>query len=213
MTRFQFFLFLFAALASLVAGAAPTFCKCTCFSNSTIIELTKQPPPAPPVNNPPGDASTSPLPAEATGTPAAKARSILEGRATSASCAECNRKFCLGYNLPFCKDAEEKDVLTSCFQRDSRKDQIIVWGFILGTTGLLGWAGIRRLLESRGDKALPFGVSVPGVAIGARARQGVVSPGVTRRTTGMSGGLTGGRGLYSPLSGPTEGEQDGRGLG
>ncbi|KAJ2898939.1 hypothetical protein MKZ38_003572 [Zalerion maritima] len=77
---------------------------------------------------------------------------MIEKRSSSTSCTQCNRAFCLGYNLPICKDAEEKDVQTMCFQRDSRKDQIIVWGFILGTGGLLGWAGIRRLLEMRENR-------------------------------------------------------------
>ncbi|KAK3316554.1 hypothetical protein B0H66DRAFT_441064, partial [Apodospora peruviana] len=90
------------------ATASQTFCKCTCFTNSTIIPLGPSH----------GDPS----------------------RAASSSCGQCNRAFCLKYNLPICKDAEEKDVLTSCFQRDSTKDQIIVWGFIIGTVGLLGWA-------------------------------------------------------------------------
>lgn len=47
-----------------------------------------------------------------------------------------------------------------CFQRDSRKDQIIVWGFILGTTGLLGWAAAKRVIEMReGKKAAALGLS------------------------------------------------------
>lgn len=74
---------------------------------------------------------------------------ISQKRSSSSSCNECNRAFCMSYNLPICKDAEEKDVQTMCFQRDSRKDQIIVWVFILGTGGLLSWAGIRRLLALR----------------------------------------------------------------
>lgn len=39
--------------------------------------------------------------------------------------------------------------MTTCFQRDSRKDQLIVWGFILGTGGLLGWAATRKVVEIR----------------------------------------------------------------
>jgi len=39
-----------------------------------------------------------------------------------------------------------------CFQRDSNKDKIIVWGFILGTTGLLGWAAFKNLAERRAAK-------------------------------------------------------------
>jgi hypothetical protein len=49
-----------------------------------------------------------------------------------------------------------------CFQRDSNKDRIIVWGFILGTTGLLGWAAVKKILEvrkgnKRRDQQLPPG--------------------------------------------------------
>lgn len=71
--------------------------------------------------------------------------------ASGSSCAQCNRAFCLGYNLPICRGADEAkgDVQALCFQRDSRKDEIIVWGFILGTTGLLGWAAVRKVLQGR----------------------------------------------------------------
>jgi hypothetical protein len=36
-----------------------------------------------------------------------------------------------------------------CFQRDSRKDQIVVLSFIAGTVGLLGWAAVRKALQRR----------------------------------------------------------------
>jgi hypothetical protein len=39
-----------------------------------------------------------------------------------------------------------------CFQRDSNKDRIIVWGFILGTTGLLGWSAFKKVVEIREGK-------------------------------------------------------------
>jgi hypothetical protein len=61
----------------------------------------------------------------------------------------CNRAFCLSQRLPICKDAEEKDVFTTCFQRDSRKDQIVVLTFIATTLGLLGWAAARKVIEKR----------------------------------------------------------------
>ena len=67
----------------------------------------------------------------------------------------CNRAFCLSQHLPICKNAEEKDVFTTCFQRDSRKDQIVVLTFIAATLGLLGWAGVRKVIEKR--KASNFG--------------------------------------------------------
>jgi len=46
-------------------------------------------------------------------------------------------------DLPICKGAEETDVFTTCFQRDSAKDQAVVFIFIFTTVGLLVWAAIR----------------------------------------------------------------------
>ncbi|KAI0813007.1 putative MFS transporter [Xylaria sp. FL0064] len=131
MFRFHSLLLLIlGALASLAAaGSAPMFCKCTCGKNSTLIQLGPQ-----------------------------------------SSCAQCTHAYCLSQDLPICKDVVgDKNsnngnnngidggggsggvdvVLSTCIQRDSRKDQIIVWAFILGTAGLLGWAGARRLGEMR----------------------------------------------------------------
>lgn len=62
----------------------------------------------------------------------------------------CNKAFCLSQRLPICKDAEEKDVITVCFQRDSRQDKIVVLTFIAGTIGLLAWAILKQILEKRG---------------------------------------------------------------
>ncbi|KAH8592509.1 hypothetical protein B0O99DRAFT_653881 [Bisporella sp. PMI_857] len=112
-------------IASTVEASPPSFCKCTCFSNSTIIPLSSH-------------ASTS------TDKPPR-----LDRRAPSATCTLCNRAFCLSQRLPICKEAEEKDVFTTCFQRDSRKDQIVVLTFITGTVGLLGWAAVKKVLEKR----------------------------------------------------------------
>lgn len=130
--------------------AVPTFCKCTCFTNSTIVRLG------------PKDGASSSSSSSSTSSTRALLRSLnpftgeqppsLESRAASSSCTQCTRAFCLAYNLPICKDAEEKDVVTMCFQRDSRKDMIIVWGFIVGTLGLLGWAGVKRAVEFREGK-------------------------------------------------------------
>lgn len=133
---------------------APTFCKCTCFKNSTIIRLGPQDSASGPSafhSQPEAEhpSPRSPLDPLANDPPPPTG---LSRRAASASCAQCNRAFCLHNNLPICKGAEEKDVVSMCFQRDSRKDQIIVWGFILGTTGLLGWAAAKRLLELREGK-------------------------------------------------------------
>jgi hypothetical protein len=106
--------------SKLTAPAPPSFCKCTCFSNSTIIPLSTH-------SSPSSD------------TP----------RAAGATCNTCNKAFCIAQHLPICKNAEEKDVLTTCFQRDSRKDQIVVLTFIAVTVGLLGWATVRKVMEKR----------------------------------------------------------------
>ncbi|KAI1170787.1 hypothetical protein F4777DRAFT_93779 [Nemania sp. FL0916] len=119
MFRFRFqvlVLLLLGALACTAAAeSAPLFCKCTCFKNSTLIQLSGP------------------------------------GRGQQASCAECTRGFCLAQNLPICKAVvnADTDVFSACIQRDSRKDQIIVWGFILGTAGLLAWAAAKRVNEMR----------------------------------------------------------------
>lgn len=66
--------------------------------------------------------------------------------------------------------------MAMCFQRDSRKDQIIVWGFILGTTGLLGWAAAKRVIELReGKKAAALGLGGAGVG-GNPQDRGVYMP-------------------------------------
>jgi hypothetical protein len=134
---------------------------------------------------------------------------FLDGRTASSSCTQCNRAFCLSNTLPICKGAEEKDVLTMCFQRDSRKDQIIVWTFILGTAGLVGWAGLRRVLEMRQVKGLalpgPLGGGAGGTAGGDGAVIGATrsrSPRLQRRAPGAarSGGESeAARGMYNPL--------------
>ncbi|OTB00501.1 hypothetical protein M426DRAFT_324277 [Hypoxylon sp. CI-4A] len=168
-------LLLIGALVSYVAAAsAPTFCKCTCFKNSTLIQLGPQ-----------GDSASSFSSSKKPDSPpsAQSLRSLpLEERAASASCSQCTRAFCLSQHLPICKEAEENDIVAMCFQRDSRKDQIIVWGFILGTTGLLGWAAAKRVVELReGKKATALGL---GGSIGNR---------------GGTGGSAQDRGSYMPV--------------
>ncbi|TWU76041.1 hypothetical protein ED733_007307 [Metarhizium rileyi] len=146
---------IFASLYALVsASSAPTFCKCTCFKNSTIIPL-----------GPKGESSSSSPnlllrrffydtnPSIA----ASDVSTHNEGlslRSLSTSCSECTKSFCLSQGIDFCKEAKEENVFTLCFQRDSNKDKIIVWGFILGTVGLLGWAAFRRVIELRDKKAM-----------------------------------------------------------
>ncbi|EDO01683.1 hypothetical protein SS1G_04158 [Sclerotinia sclerotiorum 1980 UF-70] len=64
----------------------PSFCKCTCFTNSTIIPLSSH------------SSSSSD-----------KSDSKHDSRAPAATCTMCNRAFCLAQRLPICKEAEEKD--------------------------------------------------------------------------------------------------------
>ncbi|OTA96156.1 hypothetical protein M434DRAFT_28015 [Hypoxylon sp. CO27-5] len=181
--RLQLSLLVIGVLISYVAASsAPTFCKCTCFKNSTLIQLGPQ-----------GDSSSS---FENSGSAASgqSLRSLslqFQVRAASTSCTQCTRAFCLSQHLPICKDAEENDVVAMCFQRDSRKDQIIVWGFILGTTGLLGWAAAKRVVELRESKkaaALGLGGSGAGsrrVGVSAQDR-GVYMPVGHDSTQGLS---------------------------
>ncbi|KAK4248081.1 hypothetical protein C7999DRAFT_40710 [Corynascus novoguineensis] len=155
MTRIPLAILFLTVLTTLASATVPSFCKCTCFQNSTIIPLgpqhdndnNQQPAPPPP----PSKTSTN----HNTDDDDSSQRTIraslfhpLAPRSSSTSCKQCNRAFCLKYNLPICKDAEEKDIKTSCFQRDSPKDRVIVWGFIIGTAGLLGWAALRRVIDS-----------------------------------------------------------------
>ncbi|RDW71733.1 hypothetical protein BP5796_07767 [Coleophoma crateriformis] len=126
MNRLMLLLALCALIVTTMAASPPSFCKCTCFTNSTIIPLSAHGSVPPTSSNP-----------------------SLKTRAPPATCAMCNRAFCLSQRLPICKDAEETDVFTTCFQRDSRKDQIVVLTFITGTLGLLGWSGVRKILEKR----------------------------------------------------------------
>lgn len=65
------------------------------------------------------------------------------------TCSDCNRNFCLSYNLPFCKDVQEEEVVTSCFARDGVMDRVLVLGFVIVTVGLLLWAGVRRWVTER----------------------------------------------------------------
>ncbi|OHW97949.1 hypothetical protein CSPAE12_03319 [Colletotrichum incanum] len=160
MNRISLLLLLLCGLVALVsADSAPTFCKCTCFKNSTIVALGPQ--------HQDGNSGTAPSRRDSIS-------SDIHGRAASSSCSQCTKAFCLGSGIDFCRDATEENVQTMCFQRDSNKDRVIVWGFILGTAGLLGWAALKRVNELREGKR---------AAEAARAGAG--------------------RGDYSPLAPPT----------
>lgn len=200
--------------------AAPTFCKCTCFTNSTIIEIksTSKTPSAitgahlaePVTPEDTTDVLTSspettlsdegPLDPVSENTnnrllPRAKRAQL------SPSCNQCNRAFCLAQSLPICKGAEEKDVVTMCFQRDSRKDQIIVWGFILGTAGLLGWAAVRKAWEVQDSGGLSSMLSGGGgLRAGGGGRGGLPVGRPGRAFVGASGSDPG-RGQYATVVG------------
>ncbi|KAF2761066.1 hypothetical protein EJ05DRAFT_473627 [Pseudovirgaria hyperparasitica] len=127
-SRLLYLLIALCTVVALVSAASPTsFCKCTCFTNSTIIAL----------NSPTSVESERGL----------LARENIETRKSKRTCNDCNRQFCLGYNLPICKGATEEDVFTTCFQRDSAKDQAVVFIFIIATAGLLAYAAIRPWID------------------------------------------------------------------
>ncbi|KAG4429058.1 hypothetical protein IFR05_015462 [Cadophora sp. M221] len=146
MNRLTTLLALLLFITFSIAASPPRFCKCTCFTNSTIIPLSSHTSPPPSLNKP---------------------ALLLEPRAaTAASCATCNKAFCLSQRLPICKDAEEKDVFTMCFQRDSRKDQIVVLTFIAGTVGLLVWAAVRKVVERRRGEGVRIGEGTSYAPVG-----------------------------------------------
>ncbi|PGG97548.1 hypothetical protein AJ79_09163 [Helicocarpus griseus UAMH5409] len=122
-----------------------SFCKCTCFSNSTIIQL-----------GPPDSKSTSSISSRAFFFPRddddddddkKKVPEKGDKKYRALNCNDCNRRFCLDYGLPKCKGAKEEDVFTTCFQRDSNKDKAVVFIFIIATAGLLVWAAVKPWAE------------------------------------------------------------------
>ncbi|KAJ5752389.1 hypothetical protein N7520_009306 [Penicillium odoratum] len=157
-SQFILLLLTILSLTSLTLASTPTsFCKCTCFSNSTIIPLdpAKSSSGSPSIDNVLSldERAFESVEANSEGdhdiTPRAQKYRAL-------SCNDCNRKFCLNYELPTCKGAKEEDVFTTCFQRDSRKDEAVVFIFIFATGGLLAWAlakpWIERYLEAARER-------------------------------------------------------------
>lgn len=61
------------------------------------------------------------------------------------SCMNCTRQYCVD-TVDFCqKDTITlNDVVTSCFHRESTKDALIIYGFLLVTAGLLAYASLSR---------------------------------------------------------------------
>ncbi|OAX85093.1 hypothetical protein ACJ72_00537 [Emergomyces africanus] len=122
-----------------------SFCKCTCFSNSTIIQL------GPPKTNSASSAAARSFffPRDENNGDGEKKKDSTKGdkEYRALNCNDCNRRFCLDYGLPKCKGAKEEDVFTTCFQRDSNKDKAVVFIFIIATAGLLVWAAIKPWVE------------------------------------------------------------------
>ncbi|KAK2599760.1 hypothetical protein N8I77_011487 [Diaporthe amygdali] len=228
MNRLSVLILLLGAFASLaVAASAPTFCKCTCFTNSTIIEIKPKSSTggssSSPPHQPPSEGTTDPdslgMMAAASDDMEMEAAAAANGKRglpnrraqgsnSSPSCSQCNRSFCLSQSLPICKGAADKDVVTMCFQRDSRKDQVIVWGFILGTAGLLGWAAVQKAVDLRQTGGLG---GIPGIGGGSGGGSGAsAGPPRGRRVGGVlpisrgaggSTGTDGGRGAYAAVAG------------
>ena len=71
-----------------------SFCKCTCFGNSSIVPLDL------PVNSPKPGAPE------------------VDERASKKTCTDCNRGFCLSYS--FCKGEKEDNVFSTCFREWDR---------------------------------------------------------------------------------------------
>ncbi|KAK3303164.1 uncharacterized protein B0T15DRAFT_539379 [Chaetomium strumarium] len=234
MARIPLAIFLLAILVTVANASVPSFCKCTCFQNSTIIPLGPQHdgnnnPAAPPPKPPSSSSSTSPSSSSSSSSPSSESATIasqprsgplhfLLSRESSTSCAQCNRAFCQKYNLPICKGAEDKDIKTMCFQRDSRKDQIIVWSFILGTAGLLGWAGVRRVADSAKERQRAMSLG-QGAASGGRLGAGIgglllggTAGSNNRRGSRLSRRAgSGGGGVERRLYDPLDDGHDGRG--
>ena len=131
------------ANASIVSAAATSFCKCTCKTNSTIIPLDRDPTTD---TSEDGKAPTT----ISINTP---------NPAHHKTCADCTKAFCLSYNLAICKDVADDDVFTTCFQRDSTKDELVVFIFIFATLGLLVWAAVRPYVAGwrQGERAADRG--------------------------------------------------------
>ncbi|KIV99793.1 uncharacterized protein PV09_08598 [Verruconis gallopava] len=136
-----FLLALLSLLSQSLAASPTSFCKCTCFGNSTIIALS-------------GTSSKD------------SSASKSEPKSHPGTCNDCNRKFCLDYNLPICKTAKEEDVVTTCFQRDSAKDEAVVFIFIFATTGLLVYAAIRPWVETWAERVRERRMYMPVSGVG-----------------------------------------------
>lgn len=112
--RSGFLFYLYTSLlfvSSVVSRQEPTsYCKCICFQNSTIIPL-----------NAPASSQIPPahlLVREFDEPKELESRDVdgQEKQHHKLTCDDCNRAFCLDYNLPICKNAREEDVFATCFR-------------------------------------------------------------------------------------------------
>ncbi|KAE8154846.1 hypothetical protein BDV25DRAFT_147092 [Aspergillus avenaceus] len=141
-SRLSALIIILLSLVNLTIASSPaSFCKCTCFTNSTIIPLDPAKPEATSL------VGAYLLSRNGFGDHDGVANEKRGNKYRPLSCNDCNRKFCLDYDLPTCKGAKEDDVFTTCFQRDSRKDEAIVFIFIIATGGLLAWAVCKPWVE------------------------------------------------------------------
>ncbi|KAI4267365.1 MAG: hypothetical protein LQ337_008385, partial [Flavoplaca oasis] len=63
------------------------------------------------------------------------------------TCNDCNKQYCLSQGLKICEGKAMEDVWTTCFQRDSRKDEAVVFIFIFATAGLLIYAAVKPWID------------------------------------------------------------------
>ena len=97
--------------------ARASFCKCTCKTNSTIIALDT---PSNANNIDPGTSDSTSRDI-LTGTDAKPVED--DGRPHQRTCADCNRQFCLMYDLPKLDDCKsenrgrEDEILATCFRK------------------------------------------------------------------------------------------------
>ncbi|KAF8934849.1 hypothetical protein BGZ58_005411 [Dissophora ornata] len=69
---------------------------------------------------------------------------------SSKACGACTKQYCLEIRPDMCKGVgtgEGDELVTSCFERDSYKDQFIVHLFLTITFSLLGFAGLQPFLK------------------------------------------------------------------
>ncbi|KAF0496967.1 putative mfs transporter [Gigaspora margarita] len=134
----SYFLLLILLLIPTVINAANviSFCKCVCAENTTIAALN-----------------------------------------SGQICAECNKTFCKDYMKENCSDANGKfadengkgkegceiQVTATCFERDSNKDEAIVYFYITITIGLLVTAFMKPFVEKWLNRPNPphFYTSMP----------------------------------------------------